>query len=63
MISFFSYRAASIAASAGGADSKRPRALIWPEWNEKDVNDEKWVSLINYRLCGNLERGCFGKKI
>ncbi|XP_022294382.2 androglobin-like isoform X10 [Crassostrea virginica] len=35
-------RAASIAASAGGADSKRPRALIWPEWNEKDVNDEKW---------------------
>ncbi|XP_061176714.1 androglobin-like isoform X2 [Saccostrea echinata] len=34
--------AASIAASAGGADSKRPRALIWPEWNEKDVNDEKW---------------------
>ncbi|XP_078322767.1 androglobin-like isoform X13 [Crassostrea virginica] len=37
-----SSRAASIAASAGGADSKRPRALIWPEWNEKDVNDEKW---------------------
>lgn len=35
-------QAASIAASAGGADSKRPRALIWPEWNEKDVNDEKW---------------------
>lgn len=46
MISYFSYRAASIAASAGGADSKRPRALIWPEWNEKDVNDEKWVSLM-----------------
>lgn len=50
MISFFSYRAASIAASAGGADSKRPRALIWPEWNEKDVNDEKWVSLIQLQV-------------
>lgn len=47
---FFSYRAASIAASAGGADSKRPRALIWPEWNEKDVNDEKWVSLMQLQV-------------
>ncbi|KAK3097866.1 hypothetical protein FSP39_014000 [Pinctada imbricata] len=35
-------RAASIAASAGGPDSKRPKALIWPEWSEKEVNEEKW---------------------
>ncbi|XP_067675678.1 androglobin-like isoform X1 [Haliotis asinina] len=35
-------RAASIAASAGGADSKRPKFVIWPEWNDSDVNGEKW---------------------
>ncbi|XP_033740802.1 androglobin-like isoform X8 [Pecten maximus] len=35
-------RAASIAASAGGADSKRPKLVIWPEWSEVDVNAEKW---------------------
>ncbi|OWF38911.1 Androglobin [Mizuhopecten yessoensis] len=37
-----SSRAASIAASAGGADSKRPKLVIWPEWSEADVNAEKW---------------------
>ncbi|KAJ8315589.1 hypothetical protein KUTeg_007739 [Tegillarca granosa] len=34
--------AASIAASAGGPDSKRPKLAIWPEWNDADVNAEKW---------------------
>ncbi|KAL3881172.1 hypothetical protein ACJMK2_027629 [Sinanodonta woodiana] len=40
--SFIRYRAASIAASAGGPDSKRPKLVIWPEWNDADVNGEKW---------------------
>ncbi|ESO89380.1 hypothetical protein LOTGIDRAFT_229226 [Lottia gigantea] len=35
-------RAASIAASAGGQDPKRPRFTIWAEWNDADVNAEKW---------------------
>ncbi|KAK3803170.1 hypothetical protein RRG08_067346 [Elysia crispata] len=34
--------AASLAASAGGQDSKRPKFSIWPEWNDVDVNAEKW---------------------
>ncbi|KAK6170744.1 hypothetical protein SNE40_019059 [Patella caerulea] len=34
--------AASIAASAGGQDSKRPRITVWAEWNDVDVNGEKW---------------------
>ncbi|XP_035827266.1 androglobin [Aplysia californica] len=34
--------AASVAASAGGQDSKRPKFTIWPEWNDADVNAEKW---------------------
>lgn len=46
MIFYFFYRAVFIVVSVGGVDFKRLRALIWFEWNEKDVNDEKWVSLI-----------------
>ncbi|XP_076467316.1 androglobin-like isoform X4 [Babylonia areolata] len=34
-------KAASVAASAGGLD-KRPKITIWPEWNDADVNAEKW---------------------
>ena len=37
-------RAASVAASAGGLD-KRQKITIWPEWNDTDVNAEKWVML------------------
>ncbi|KAL8581512.1 hypothetical protein ACOMHN_042905 [Nucella lapillus] len=33
--------AASVAASTGGVD-KRPKITIWPEWNDADVNAEKW---------------------
>lgn len=37
------FRAASIAQSAS---DKRPKLVIWPEWNDTDVNAEKWVSFI-----------------
>ncbi|XP_052244735.1 androglobin-like isoform X7 [Dreissena polymorpha] len=35
-------RAASIAQSA---TDKRPKLVIWPEWNDTDVNAEKWSPL------------------
>ncbi len=44
---FACFRAASIAASAGGSDSKRQKLTIWPEWNDTDVNGEKWVSTLS----------------
>jgi hypothetical protein len=40
---FCNFRAASIAASAGGANSTRPQVKIWPEWTEAELAAEKWV--------------------
>ncbi|XP_074663197.1 androglobin-like [Tubulanus polymorphus] len=35
--------AASIAASIGGSqEGKRHKYVIWPEWNDADINAEKW---------------------
>lgn len=43
---FFHFRAASIAASAGGTNSTRPQVKIWPEWTESELAAEKWVRLM-----------------
>lgn len=40
--SAISREAAPVAASAGGLDSKRQKFTIWPEWNDADINAEKW---------------------
>ena len=29
--------------SAIGSDSKKKGISLWPEWNDADVNAEKWV--------------------
>lgn len=26
----------------GNNDQKRQRLILWPEWNENDINAEKW---------------------
>ena len=42
------FRAASVAASVVGSQdgSRRGRLVIWPEFQEADMNAEKWVSFI-----------------
>lgn len=47
---FCNFRAASIAASAGGANSTRPQVKIWPEWTEAELAAEKWVWLLTAKL-------------
>ncbi|KAI8520829.1 hypothetical protein Bbelb_005830 [Branchiostoma belcheri] len=35
-------RAASVAGSVLGSDTKKGKLPLWPEWNDNDVNSEKW---------------------
>ncbi|XP_035685724.1 androglobin-like [Branchiostoma floridae] len=37
-----SSEAASVAGSVLGSDTKRGKLPLWPEWNDNDVNSEKW---------------------
>ncbi|CAL1548032.1 unnamed protein product [Lymnaea stagnalis] len=34
--------ATSLTANTNVTDSKKPKIVIWPEWNDNDVNAEKW---------------------
>ncbi|XP_019639273.1 PREDICTED: androglobin-like isoform X4 [Branchiostoma belcheri] len=38
----FGERAASVAGSVLGSDTKKGKLPLWPEWNDNDVNSEKW---------------------
>ena len=54
LVFFFLYRAASIAASViGSQEGRKQKLVIWPEWNDADVNAEKWVSTKSCHLRAN----------
>jgi hypothetical protein len=35
-------RATSIGVSGTTTEPKKQKLIIWPEWNENDINAEKW---------------------
>lgn len=44
IVIYFTFRAASIAASLG-TDLRKRMVSIWPEWSDMDINGEKWVCI------------------
>ena len=45
LMCIYHYRVTSAASAfAGGLEASRKKQIvIWPEWNEADINSEKWV--------------------